>query len=401
MSALFCTWMIHFWRYAMLAMQVADVVLRDSPSVSVFLVEDTQQIRLKFWTTYAGGEAILAALHQTPAIRPSTQVLFLDALKHFGISVSRATIDELRGGLLYAHLELQSSSGKSVTVEAMPSDAVAVALRAGVPLEISEQVVAEMGCRRGQLIDVGGYHLSTHVKGSRGPTVVLESGGGNGHETWGKVQGTVAQFTTVFSYDRAGLGWSDSAPAPRTFQDSVQDLHILLERLALPAPYVLVGHSAGGSLVRLYADCYPADVAGLVLVDSAHPDFSTRLLATLPPESADDPPSVRAFQKSLLSSSFPLEWDDATTCSEQVRACGELGSLPLEVITATKPVNPMNLPADTLALRDRVWLELQQDLAHLSSHSTHRFAEQSGHMVPLDQPEIVIGAIREMVNALR
>jgi pimeloyl-ACP methyl ester carboxylesterase/bifunctional DNase/RNase len=386
----------------MLAMQVADVILRDDQSASVLLVEDAQQIRLRFRTTYAGGEAILAALHQTPAIRPPTQVLFLDALKRFDVSVCRATIDELREGLLYAHLELRSSGDKSATVDALPSDVVSVALRSGVPLEISEQVVAEMGCRRGQLIDVGGYHLSAHVKGSGGPVVVLEAPFGSGHEAWVKIQDAVAQFATVCSYDRAGVGWSECAPAPRTFKDSVRDLHALLERLALPAPYVLVGHSIGGPLGMLYACTHPADIAGLVLVDSSHPDQRARFLSALPPESADELPSVRELRQwQQNSSALAVEWDDANICFEQSRACGELGNLPLVVITATKPVNPSNLPTEVLAQRDRTWLELQQDLARLSSRSTHRFAEQSGHMVPYDQPEIVIETIREMVNALR
>lgn len=386
----------------MLVMQVADVILRDDQSASVLLVENTQQIRLRFRTTYAGGEAILAALHQTPAIRPPTQVLFLDALKRFDVSVCRATIDELREGLLYAHLELRSSDGKSATVDALPSDVVTVALRAGVPLEISEQVVAEMGCRRGQLIDVGGYHLSVHVKGSGGPVVVLEAPFGSGHEAWVKVQDDVAQFTTVCSYDRASVGWSECAPVPRTFKDSVRDLHVLLERLALPAPYVLVGHSIGGPLGMLYACIYPADVAGLVLVDSSHPDQRARFLSALPPESADEPASVREFRKwQQAPSALTPEWDDATICFEQARGCRTLGDLPLTVITAGKPWNPFD-PSDARAAQhDQLWRDLQMELVHLSSRSTQRFAEQSGHMVPLDQPEIVIDTIREMVNALR
>ena len=386
----------------MLTMQVVDVTFPTDQSACVFLVEDTRQVRLMFFTTYAGGEAILAGLRQTPAKRPPTQVMLIDALKHFDVSVRRATIDELRAGLLYAHLHLQSGDGASATIDALPSDVVSVALRAGVPLEISEQVVAEMGCRRGQMIDVGGHQLSAHVTGKGKPVVVLEAGDSRGCETWSKVQDDIAQFATVCSYDRAGLGWSEPVSQPRTFQDSVGDLHVLLERLALPAPYVLVGHSIGGELVRLYAHTYPTEVAGLVLVDSSHPDGGSRFLAVLPPEKADEQPSVRALRKNSLSPTrLSPQWADAAACYEQSRACGGLGSLPLAVITATKTVNSMNLPEDILALQERVWVELQQDLARLSSRSTHRFAEQSGHMIPFDQPEIVIDTIREMVAAIR
>jgi pimeloyl-ACP methyl ester carboxylesterase len=386
----------------MIAMQVVDVALRDDQSASVLLVEDTQQVRLRFRTTYAGGEAILAALHQSPAIRPPTQVLLLDALKHFDINVHRATIDELRDVLLYAHLELQASDGKSALVDALPSDVVSVALRAGVPLEVSEQVVAKMGCRRGQLIDVGGYQLSAHVKGSGSPVVVLESSLGSGHELWSKVQDSVAQFTTVCSYDRAGLGWSDSVSRPRTFQDSARDLHVLLQQLAVPAPYVLVGSSAGGLLGILYACAYSAEVAGLVLVDSSHPDQRTRFLTILASEDAGEPPNVREYRKSLQSSAFlEPEWDGATICFEEARSCGTLGALPLTVITAGKPWNPFDPFDKRTARHDQIWRDLQLDLMRLSSHSTQRFAEQSGHMVPFEQPEIVIDAIREMVETIR
>lgn len=385
----------------MLAMQVVDVALQDGPSATIFLAEESQQVRLKFWTTHAGGEAILAALRQTPAIRPSTQVLVLDALKQFDVSVCRATIDELCDGLLYGHLHLQTSDGKGAIVDALPSDVVSIALRASVPLEVSEQVVANMGCRRGQLIDVGGYRLSVHVKGNGSPTVVLESGAGGGHESWVKVQDRVAQFTTVCSYDRAGLGWSDSAPVPRTFQNSMQDLHSLLEQLGLPAPYVLVGHSAGGSVVHLYADRYPAAVAGLVLVDSAHPEHTTRLLSALPPESSDEPPSVREYRKSLNSPAFLVEWDDAAACFEEIRGCKSLGDLPLTVITAVRAANPLGLPVEVVALRDRTWQDMQKDLVRLSSCATQQFAEQSGHFVQYDQPELVIDTIREMVETIR
>ena len=371
----------------MIAMQVANVTLRNEQSASVLLVDDAKQIRLRFGTTYAGGEAILAALQQTPAVRPLTQTMLLDVLHRFDIRVCRAAIDELRGGLLFAHLELQSSTGKSTSVDALPSDVVSVALRTDVPLEVAESVVAAMGSQRGQLIDVGGYQLSAHVKGRGIPVVVLESAFGGGHELWSKVQDSIAEFTTVCSDDRAGLGWSDSVPGPRTFRDSVRDLHALLQGLTLPAPYVLVGHSIGGPLVLLYASTYAADMAGLVLVDSSHPDQRARFLAALPPESTDDLPGMRTLRKNLRDPAlFSSEWNDAAICFEQAQACGGLGHLPLSVITATRRENPLSLPEDVLDMQNRVWVELQQDLARLSSRSTQRVTEDSGHFIQLTNP---------------
>ena len=123
----------------------------------------------------------------------------------------------------------------------------------------------------GKLIDVGGYRLHLYCTGtshSGSPTVILEAGGGGGSVGWSKIQPGVASFTRVCSYDRAGYGWSDNGPLPRTAGRIVTELHTLLTRAAVPGPYVLVGHSFGGLIVRLYAYRYPQQVAGLVLVDS-------------------------------------------------------------------------------------------------------------------------------------
>jgi pimeloyl-ACP methyl ester carboxylesterase len=231
--------------------------------------------------------------------------------------------------------------------------------------------------------------------------VVLEAPFGTGHEIWSRISDYIAEFTTVCCYDRAGLGWSDSAPGPRTFQDSVKDMHALLQGLALPAPYVLVGHSIGGPLALLFADAYAVEMAGMVLVDSSHPDQRARFLAALPLETADESPSVHTFRKNLLNPAMSPEWDDAMVCFEQAQACGRLGNLPLAVITATRRENPLNLPEDVFAARYQVWQELQQDLARRSTRSTQCFAQQSGHVVPFDQPKIVIDTIREMVEVIR
>ena len=104
------------------------------------------------------------------------------------------------------------------------------------------------------------------------PVVILESGGGQGGYGWRKVQSGVAQFTTVCWYDRAGEGWSDPVSFARSSASIVSDLHELLQHAAIPGPYVLVGHSVGGEYVRIYANRFPSEVAGVVLVDSSHPD---------------------------------------------------------------------------------------------------------------------------------
>src|SRR3712207_632680 len=122
----------------------------------------------------------------------------------------------------------------------------------------------------GQLVDVGGYKLHISCVGVGSPTVVLDAGAGDLGLAWAQVQPTVARSTRVCTYDRAGLDWSEQSPQPRTAEVMVDELHTLLTKAGIAGPYVLGGHSLGGLVIRQYAHTYPAGVAGIVLVDSAH-----------------------------------------------------------------------------------------------------------------------------------
>jgi pimeloyl-ACP methyl ester carboxylesterase len=125
----------------------------------------------------------------------------------------------------------------------------------------------------GRLVDIGGWKLHLNCVGRHElgqPTVILEAGGGDFSVTWALVQPAVATFTRVCSYDRAGSGWSELGPNPRTMRQMVYELHAVLSRAEIAPPYVLVGHSLGGFLVRMYTNAYPSDVSGLVLVDASH-----------------------------------------------------------------------------------------------------------------------------------
>jgi len=119
----------------------------------------------------------------------------------------------------------------------------------------------------GRLVDVNGTRLHVRELGRGEPTVVLESGIGASSLSWAKVQPAIAEFTRVVSYDRAGLGWSARAELPRSVPAMVDELHLLLSRVDAAPPFILVGHSFGGLLVRAYAGLYPHEVAGLVLLD--------------------------------------------------------------------------------------------------------------------------------------
>lgn len=135
----------------------------------------------------------------------------------------------------------------------------------------------------GQRVDVGGYSLHLYCTGQimdGRPTVILESGLGGTSSTWGWIQPAIAKTTRVCAYDRAGMGWSDSSPAPRDAQNIATELHTLLQNAQISGPYVLAGWSYGGMYVRQYADQYPDEVAGMVLLDSSSPEQCTSTSAT-------------------------------------------------------------------------------------------------------------------------
>ena len=145
---------------------------------------------------------------------------------------------------------------------------ILVLLLAGAIYEpLAEAADAKAYPPPGQMVDVGGYRLHINCTGEGSPTVVIESGWGDMSATWGWVQPEVAKTTRVCTYDRAGMGWSESSPQPRTAREFAKELHTLLEKANEPGPYVLVGHSMGGYTVRVYAHDYPAEVAGVVLID--------------------------------------------------------------------------------------------------------------------------------------
>jgi pimeloyl-ACP methyl ester carboxylesterase len=155
--------------------------------------------------------------------------------------------------------------------------------------------------RIGRPVDIGGRSLNIDCSGSGSPAVILESGGGGyGGYGWRQVQSEVAKFTTACWYDRAGEGWSDPAPTARNSTTIVQDLHELLRRAPVAGPYVLVGHSIGGEYVRIFTAKFPAEVAGVVLVDSSHPDQRE------PPILLSPINRLPKFARRLLCSALPL-----------------------------------------------------------------------------------------------
>jgi pimeloyl-ACP methyl ester carboxylesterase len=285
----------------------------------------------------------------------------------------------------------------------------------------------------GQLIDIGGYRLHIACQGEGSPTVVMEAAIGETGLLWSLVQPAVAKRTCACVYDRAGYGWSDPSLRPRTAQVMVEELHTLLGTAQVPGPYVLVGHSLGGLVVRLYAARHPQQVAGMVLVDSAHeeqyqrapkeirellPQFEEQarqqleglkaliVSGSLDPAMLPIPPQLPADAaetfRALVAASpkhietFSAEQQAVHAIHAELAAAGitSLGDLPLVVLSHGQPMLMPGLTAEGNQVNEQLWQQLQADLAALSSQGRLVVATDSGHYIQLERPELMIDAIQ-------
>lgn len=307
----------------------------------------------------------------------------------------------------------------------------------------------------GRLVDVGGWRLHLHCTGearAAQPTVILEAGIGDFSVEWSLVQPGVARFARVCSYDRAGDGWSELGPHPRTFRQIVYELHTLLAAAGERPPYVVVGHSYGAWLVRLYQSTYPADVAGMVLVEGGA-DNPWRMLPdgrlvrsaelatgrpipdvkrTGPLRISDIPPAALQQMRAGLAEAsrranepprdkLPLEAQRMRTWA--LRQLGhvaaavnpyeheELAALRADRTTREHPLGDLPLVVITRGISEEEGQDARafEDertkdhaaIAALSRHGKHVVAARSGHHVQLDEPGSVVAAIAQVVGAIR
>jgi len=278
----------------------------------------------------------------------------------------------------------------------------------------------------GQLVDVGGYQMHIDCTGRGSPTVILDSGLGGGYADWYKVQPKIAQFARVCSYDRAGIGYSESSPHSRTSKVIAEELHTLLHNAGVLPPYILACHSMGGFDVRLYASLYRSEVAGMVLVDSSHPEQKKRF-----------PPELNDLDKTWLRDQEFLEFTMSLGIPRLLGFCGSnaevraaycnfhsareevaelkafpesaaqaattstLGDMPLAVLTHDPGRPEPDMPEDVVQPTEQAWQQMQDELAQLSTKSTHVIAKNSGHYIQLDRPDLVIEAVRGVVDQAR
>ncbi|MGQ0656841.1 MAG: alpha/beta fold hydrolase [Chromatiales bacterium] len=273
----------------------------------------------------------------------------------------------------------------------------------------------------GRLIDLGSHRLHLLCTGQGEPTVVLEAGLGGFSLEWLPLHRELSRQFRVCSYDRAGYGWSDPGPAPRTTQRLVMELSRLLETAGETAPYLLVGHSFGGYTVQYFAKVHPLLTAGIVLVDSSHPDQFNRFprsqrdlferltrgrqiaLDVLPELPANYPETVRSLALSLMQTpkarrAQRLEYRSFRKSGEQVLAAGRMPDVPAAVLSRAEREWPATVEGDAM---EALWPVLQADLAHTMPHARQSVVAGSGHHVHLDRPAAVADAIRTVAGESR
>jgi pimeloyl-ACP methyl ester carboxylesterase len=282
----------------------------------------------------------------------------------------------------------------------------------------------------GRLVDVGGYRLMFNCTGAGSPTVILEAGWGGLSVDWRAVQPEIANFGRVCSYDRAGYGGSDPGPMPRTSLEIAKELHALLKNAGEKPPYVLVGHSYGGYIVRVFNGLYSDEVGGIVLVEATQEDqyellpkawnaISAALLKhnerlerysffvvnlgigrlMLRAQGGGDDGAYLILQTKYLKARTS-ELREIRVSAEQARVADHISDKPLVVLTAaenTDAILSSGLSKQDFEAFQRIWVDdLQMRLAHLSNRGRRIMVSRSGHDIPSDRPDAVVDAVREV-----
>ncbi|MES2733248.1 MAG: alpha/beta fold hydrolase [Bacteroidota bacterium] len=246
-----------------------------------------------------------------------------------------------------------------------------------------------------RMVKAKGHRLSMHIEGKGLPIIVFESGLGGVKKDWHKVQKQVAKFAKTVSYDRAGLAQSEASTTPRTAAERAEDLHTALQNAKLKPPYILVGHSAGGPYIRIFAGLYPKEVAGMVFVDASHEDFFEQLKEQLP---KDWKKYELVVSRGIKNKELSVEVRDELRSFEgDLKLAKDSWPLPdVPVISLTAMKHP---EVSRKALE--IWIATQEAWTKRFTHGKHIHALNSGHEIHEDEPALVINAIRQVIVSVR
>lgn len=240
-----------------------------------------------------------------------------------------------------------------------------------------------------QKVDVGGHGLHLLIGGQGSPAVIFEGGFGAGIASWSTVQRDVSAFAQTVSYDRAGLGQSDPGPKPRSAKQIATELHAALEKAGVKPPYVMVGHSFGGIYVRVFADMFPKEVVGMVLIDPSQESFNDWLN-----KNQADRVKAAANEIQKASEGVRAEFAAVETSYAQARTTKVPQGIPVILLSATEDES---MPAEGRKL----WIEKHKEWLVTVPGSKHIVVEKATHFIQAQQPALVIDAIRQVLKQPR
>ena len=242
------------------------------------------------------------------------------------------------------------------------------------------------GLLRLEKVDVGGHSLNLLIGGQGSPAVIFEGGFGAGIASWSTVQKDVATFAQTVSYDRAGLNQSEAGPKPRSAKTIAAELKAALQKAGVKPPYVLVGHSFGGVYARVFADMYPKDVIGLVLIDPSQEAFNDWTKTNLRGLRKEEEGRIAKASEGVRAESDSIEMSYS-----QARAAKISPGIQVTLISA---VQAEGMPAEA----KKIWIQKHKEWIASVPGGKHIIAEKSGHFVQAHDPALVIKAIRQMVK---
>ncbi len=309
---------------------------------------------------------------------------------------------------------------------------VAVLLIVGFIFEKKSRNDAENIKPNGSFIKIENRELHYYKKGNGGPTVVFETAfDPAGHLQWYNIQKELPTSYTSISYDRAGILWSDRGKKQKSGEEIAEDLYLLLEKANAPKPYILVGHSFGGTLTRFFINKYPNDVAGVIFVDSQCPDDKKYLSPELFKMTNQGLPSsllrfanTFGIARLMFKNMFPNnkqneyqnsimpallyksadavleEQDQMSSIKKQASKIKSFGSIPLYILTAADEKRYDSFIKDEKLKKEMItaWNKMQNDFLLLSTNSRQTFVPNSGHYINQEQPKFIENAINEMLD---
>lgn len=284
----------------------------------------------------------------------------------------------------------------------------------------------------GNFVEVENHRLHYYKTGNGGPTVIFETAfDPAGHLQWYNIQKELPTSFTSVSYDRAGILWSERGQNPKSGEEMAKELRLLLEKVNAPQPFILVGHSFGGTIVRFYVNTYPEEVGGVILVDSQCPDDEKYLSPELYKMVNQGLPSgflkfanTFGLARLMFKGMFPVnkqyehqnsimpallyksatavleEQDQMSAIKKEASKIQSFGDIPLYILTATDEKRYDSFIKDENLKREMInaWNKMQKDFLSLSADSKQILVPNSGHYINQDQPKVIENAINEMVN---